>query len=623
MDANTRLKQFLFVTTVLLIAITPAHSGVSPFANPQAGYDGFTQHYFLPYASDPGFGGLNPQDPEIKLTFDGVTRDFPLDTGSRALYLSADALPANISLNGPTGFVYLNSSARIFSGTWTSTNVTFPDAVGYGGANGTATATMLVLVVQSLTCSAIPPPGTETASTTFSTIPESGNVTLVDRAKLAFSNHVLTLTPGQVAAYADNVGILGTVENFGVGFDRTGLGTSPNNDQYNQQYNAFFSLAQMRAGTMIAGYILTPTGVQLGLTENTTGFAYTNLVPTGLSQIPRSPPDWQAPMGTMTYNGKTYPAGQVVLDIGIPHGILTLPGQPTSGTTVALPMGVNLINSGGSVGYQINNATDNILNPTSISWFAPLDGNFSENQPPYQAQLFNTGRFVINAFDLLYDGTNGYLGVEPNGVAVPSANIRFTAGFYPNPLSPTAPFVTTQPANQGFNVGSHVTFTARARGNPSPAYQWQVSAKGAGWKNIANGTVYRGATTSSLLLRTTVGMSGSKFRVVVSNSAGQTASNAALLIRGARPAMITQPVALTVSAGRSASFTVVAAGSPPLWYAWYFDSQRLTNSGNVAGANSSTLRLTRVADRNAGYYQAIVINPIGAVASQTVPLDVQ
>jgi hypothetical protein len=41
---------------------------------------------------------------------------------------------------------------------------------------------------------------------------------------------------------------------------------------------------------------------------------------------------------------------------------------------------------------------------------------------------------VINAFDFLYDGLNGYAGLRPNGLAIPSADIRFTAGFYPTPV---------------------------------------------------------------------------------------------------------------------------------------------------------------------------------------------
>jgi hypothetical protein len=125
------------------------------------------------------------------------------------------------------------------------------------------------------------------------------------------------------------------------------------------------------------------------------------------------------------------------VDIGINSGILTLPGQPESGTATFSAdnsLRVNLLNSQGAVSYVINGEVDNYLDPTSVSWFAPLPGQFSENQPPMQSQFFNTGRNVINAFDFLYDGLHGYAGLKPNGLDIPSANIQFTPGFYPNPV---------------------------------------------------------------------------------------------------------------------------------------------------------------------------------------------
>jgi hypothetical protein len=634
MSISPLQNPLLLIAAILSLGIgTPAHAiNAAPATNPQVGYGNFTQYYTLPYANSPVFGSANPDDPTIKLIVDNTTFTVPLDTGSRALYVSSDQLPSNITLTGPTGFVYLNSSARIFQGSWTNTTVTFPDAVGAGGATGPATATMLVLVVQSVTASINPPPGSTTPGATFGTRPESGNVILEDGSMLAFSNHTLTLTPGQVANYTANAGILNSSENFGVGFDRTGPGTSPNTDQYNQQYDAFLNISQMRAGTMIAGYILTPDSVQLGLTNTTTGFAYTNLVPTGLSQVPGSPPDWQAPMGTVVYDNVTYPAGQLVLDIGIPHGIITLPGQPQTGSNVTLPFTVNLINSAGAVSYQINDNPDNILSPVAdsespaIAWFAPLPGNFSENQPPYQGQLFNTGRNVLNAFNLVYDATNGFLGVKPNGVSVPSASISFTPGFYPNPITPTPPFITAGPLDQGVVVGANVTFTVTARGTPNPAYQWQISTNnGRTWKNITSSSGFRshGATTASLEVKTNWLMNNDLFRVKVSSTLGTKTSSPAVLIFGNYPSIVIQPLARTVKSGQNAVFRVLATGQAPLQYAWYFNNKLLKNSGKVRGATSNLLILSKVTAANVGDYYVFVSNALGSATSKSVALTVQ
>jgi hypothetical protein len=424
----------LAVAATLMAFLPPAA------ANPLAGYAGFNSFYTLPYANAPGFGANQaPADPQVRLSFSGNTLAINLDTGSRALYVATSAVTGIAPETAlMTGQVYLNSSARIFQGTWYQQTVEFPEAVPSDPALGPAAAAMPVLIVDTLACSPTPPPGSSTASTTFRTLVESGTAVLTDGTSRPFTASTLTLFGGEAVSYLTNPGILAPVANFGVGFDRTGNGTSPNNDAFNQQYNAFFNLPQMQAGAMLPGYIVGQTAVQLGLTATTSGFAYTDLVPTGYARPAADiVPDWQAPTGTLGYGGQEYGTGQIVVDIGINSGILTLPGQPQSGAatfSAESPLVVNLLNSAGAVRYTINGAAGNYLDPTSVSWFAPLPGNFSENRPPFQDQFFNTGRNVINAFDFLYDGLNGYAGLRPNGLAIPSADIQFTAGFYANPV---------------------------------------------------------------------------------------------------------------------------------------------------------------------------------------------
>ena len=43
-------------------------------------------------------------------------------------------------------------------------------------------------------------------------------------------------------------------------------------------------LAEMQAGTMRPGYVISATGVQLGLDSTVSGFASTDLAPTGLAK---------------------------------------------------------------------------------------------------------------------------------------------------------------------------------------------------------------------------------------------------------------------------------------------------------------------------------------------------
>jgi len=414
----------------------------APALNPDSGYTGFQQQYNIPYSNSPGYGTASPGESTIAIDILGTRQDIILDTGSRGMYVSANMLPSGYTPTGVAGDLYLSSSNRLFQGTWADLTISFPHATAVGGATGAAQSTLPVLVVQQI--------GAQGGNATYDTIPESGTVTVTDSNipvpfSVPISNYKVTLLPGQVAAYADNPGKFKTSSNFGVGIDPSGTSTNPNNtNQYNQQFNAFLNLDQMKAGTMRAGYVLTQSEVQVGLTADTKGFAYTNLIPTGLAKVPGSPPDWQIPTGTVVYGGNTSATGRILVDVGIGNAYLTLPGHDTK-SEVTGNYTVNLLNSDGAVSFEVNTNPDNILKPSSDSttgWrteWSPYDAGasngFTESEPPVGDQFLNTGRNVINGFDLVYDGDGGLFGLKPNST-VSAANITFPAnpGYYPSPI---------------------------------------------------------------------------------------------------------------------------------------------------------------------------------------------
>jgi PQQ enzyme repeat len=85
-------------------------------------------------------------------------------------------------------------------------------------------------------------------------------------------------------------------------------------------------------------------------------------------------------------------------------------------------------------------------------------------------------------------------------------------------VTPTAPTIQTQPADQAVTAGQTASFSVVASGG-SLSYQWQKGA-----------TPITGATSPSYTTpATTLTDNGSKFAVVVSNSAGKITSNAATL----------------------------------------------------------------------------------------------
>jgi len=173
-----------------------------------------------------------------------------------------------------------------------------------------------------------------------------------------------------------------------------------------------------------------------------------------------------------------------------------------------------------------------------------------------------------------------------------------------------APTITTQPANETVVAGQTATFTAVANGTGPLSYQW-----------LKNGANISGATSSSYTTpATTTSQSGTTFDVVVTNSAGSvTSTQATMTVNAAAvaPTITTQPANQTVTAGQTATFTVVASGTAPLSYQWQ------KNGANIAGATSSTYTTPATTASDSGStFDVIVTNTAGSVTSSAAALTV-
>ena len=109
--------------------------------------------------------------------------------------------------------------------------------------------------------------------------------------------------------------------------------------------------------------------------------------------------------------------------------------------------------------------------------------------------------------------------------------------------------------------------------------------------------------------------------MVVSNTTGSvTSSGATLTVNAAvvAPAIATQPVNQTVTAGQTASFSVTATGTAPLSYQW------LKNSVAISGAilSSYTTPATTSSD-NGAQFTVTVSNSAGSATSSAATLTVQ
>ncbi len=171
------------------------------------------------------------------------------------------------------------------------------------------------------------------------------------------------------------------------------------------------------------------------------------------------------------------------------------------------------------------------------------------------------------------------------------------------------PSIVTQPANQSVHTGSAATFAVVAAGTQPLGYQWQK-----------NGVSIDGATSPSYTTPPAVASdNGTSYRVTVTNVVGTvTSTSVTLTVSNAAPVIVTQPSSQTVDAGQAATFSVVAAGTPPLSYQW----QR--NGEDIGGATAASYTTPpTVASDNGSAFRVTVSNSAGRVTSDAATLTVR
>jgi len=172
--------------------------------------------------------------------------------------------------------------------------------------------------------------------------------------------------------------------------------------------------------------------------------------------------------------------------------------------------------------------------------------------------------------------------------------------------------ILQQPADAAIAGGGSTTLrvlaaaqgTASGGSSPVPSedlrYQWSK-----------DGGVIAGATAP-----TYAATSAGTYSVVVTNVLGSVTSSNAVVTAATAVSISTQPVAASAILGNSVSFSVVAAGSGPLFYQW------TRNGVEIPGANDSTHLNDSVEAIDAGSYAVVISNAVNAVTSSVVALTV-
>ncbi len=218
---------------------------------------------------------------------------------------------------------------------------------------------------------------------------------------------------------------------------------------------------------------------------------------------------------------------------------------------------------------------------TLISGSGTLTGNTLTGQ---------SGEIVIRATQA---GDGQYSAAEPV-----QRTYRFIAGA-------VSAFISVPPADQTVLAGTNVVLHASALGAPTPTFRWQKE-----------GADIPGATSATLTISRVSLADAGRYTVIATNLGGSSQASAQLIVRAA-PQIIAQPASRTATLGTATTLQVTATGFPAPTYQWR------RNGVGIGGATGSTLTFPRINAGDAGLYDVVVTNALGAVTSDAATLTVQ
>ena len=245
------------------------------------------------------------------------------------------------------------------------------------------------------------------------------------------------------------------------------------------------------------------------------------------------------------------------------------------------------------------------------------------SSPPLAPMTYRWSRNGVDISDnAKYSGTTTDTLTINNAANSDEANyaVRVTNSNGPTNSSPAAltvidPAIIQQPQDRTVIAGTTVQFITVAVGSGTLQYQWFFDGT-----PIANSAKYSGTQTGTLSLTDAQNSDEGEYFCQVTGADGMVESEHALLDVG-NPAIITNPVGLTIDPGDTATFNVTAQGTPPLLYRWRKNGVNLVNGGRFSGVNTTQLTITNCIESDEGAYSCIVIGQ-EIVISDDAPLRV-
>ncbi len=239
--------------------------------------------------------------------------------------------------------------------------------------------------------------------------------------------------------------------------------------------------------------------------------------------------------------------------------------------------------------------------------------------------VFTTGQPTLT-FQWDFDGV-AIAGATTSALSIPNAQSSnsgsyqvFITNSYGNTSSPVLPLtVTLPPVVNGTStsgpapLGSTATFTAFVQGAAPLMFQWFFETP----DGLSTNAIFD-ATNSILTLTNVQATNAGSYQVFVTNSYGNAQSQPLplVIVLGSAPAIGGQPSSQTVPPGFLATFDVMASGTAPLSYQWWW------NGNSIDSATNQSLSLLSVQSGSAGSYQVVVTNAFGSQTSAVAMLSV-
>jgi len=256
------------------------------------------------------------------------------------------------------------------------------------------------------------------------------------------------------------------------------------------------------------------------------------------------------------------------------------------------------VNDGGSLSVNLQVGTSNF---SSVTWRINFGGRTlgASASATSQTNNFITASLAFGPVTLADAGSFQVVATNAYGSTLSAARTLS--------VTPSAPSISTQPANQTVLVGSEATFSVSATGSSALSYQWSK-----------NSVAINGATNATYTLAAVAMADAGSYICTVTNSVGSTTSSAATLTVNTvvAPSITTQPISTIMTAGNGVTFSTVLSGTAPLSYQWRKDGAA------IFGATSGSLTLTNVQANEAGSYTVVVSNAAGTTTSNSAALTV-